>query len=206
MRQPAATHLKCRQAVKGTYPPILDELGRGAPVGLVGIGGGCIANTAMATFENRSRVFVKSVTGGHEKFESEMFEREAEGLRALAAARVIRVPEVLAVGEQALVLEMIQAAPKKHDFAEDFGRRFAALHHQRGKSCGFAHDNFIGASRQYNDPLGGPWDAAADDDGSTWPEFFLERRLRTQVCLATSNGYGRELEHLLNRAEVLIIG
>jgi fructosamine-3-kinase len=131
----------------------------------------------------------------------EMFEREAEGLRALAATRVIRVPRVLAIGGHALVLEMIDAAPRKPDFAADFGRRIAALHDHRGKTCGFMHANFIGASAQDNAPLVGPWNEALEDDGSCWPEFFLQRRLRIQTAMATRNGYGRELELMLDRAE-----
>jgi len=199
MRQPAATKLKAGQTVRGTYPSILDQLGRGAPVNLVGVGGGCIAQARVATFEDGSKVFVKCAAGA-----PEMFRREAEGLRALAAARAIRVPDVLAVDEQALVLEMIRQAPKKRGFAEAFGQDFAMLHRHRGKACGFARDNFIGSTRQLNEPLDGPWDQAADD-GSTWPEFFMERRLRFQVRLATSQGHSHELEHLLDRAELRII-
>jgi fructosamine-3-kinase len=185
--------------VSGSYPSILDELGRGTPVNLVIISGGCIADARVATFEDGSKVFVKCAAGA-----PEMFRREAEGLRALAAAKAIRVPQVLAVDEQALVLEMIQQAPKKQGFAEAFGQGFAMLHRHRGKACGFPHDNFIGSTRQPNQPLEGPWDQA-DDDGSTWPEFFMERRLRFQVRLAASKGHGHELEHLLDRAEALII-
>ena len=185
--------------MSGSYPSILDELGRGAPVNLVIISGGCIADARVATFEDGSKVFVKCAAGA-----PEMFRREAEGLRALAAAKAIRVPEVLAVDEQSLVLEMIRQAPKKRGFAEAFGQDFAMLHRHRGKACGFPHDNFIGSTRQPNQPLDGPWEQAVDD-GSAWPEFFMERRLRFQVRLATSEGYGHELERLLDRAEARII-
>jgi len=169
-----------------TYPTILDELGRGEPVQLAGIGGGCIADARVATFADGSSVFVKSVAGA-----PGMFEREAEGLRALASAAAIRIPEVLAVGAGALVLEMIHEAPKKDGFFESFGRAFAKLHEHRGPSFGFPHDNFIGSTPQCNQSL----------DGSRWPEFFLERRLRFQTKLAVERGHGHEIEHLLDRAE-----
>jgi fructosamine-3-kinase len=172
-----------------TYPAILDELDRGEPVQLTGIGGGCIADARVATFADGSRVFVKSVAGA-----PGMFEREAEGLRALAEAGAIRIPEVLAVGKEALVLEMIHEAPKKAGFFESFGRAFARLHDHRGPSFGFPHDNFIGSTTQCNQPL----------DGSGWPEFFLERRLRFQAQLAVDRGHGHEIERLLDRAEGLI--
>ena len=197
-------HIEGRTTVSGAYPSILDELGRGAPVKLVNIGGGCIANARVATFEDGSKVLVKCAVGAPKMFKPNMFKREAEGLRALAAAAAIRVPDVLAVDEQALVLEMMRQAPKKRGFFESFGQDFALLHSHRGKACGFGHDNFIGSTSQLNQPLGGPWDEAADD-GSTWPEFFMERRLRFQVRLAMSEGYGSELEHLLGRAETRII-
>jgi len=169
-----------------SYPAILDELGRGEPVQLAAIGGGCIADARVATFADGSSVFVKCAAGA-----PGMFEREAEGLRALTSAAAIRIPEVLAVGAGALVLEMIHEAPKKNGFFESFGRSFAILHEHRGPSFGFPHDNFIGSTPQCNQPL----------DGFGWPEFFLERRLRFQAKLATDRGHGHEIEHLLDRAE-----
>jgi protein-ribulosamine 3-kinase len=184
--------------MSGAYPSILDELGRGAPVSLEGIGGGCIADARVVTFEDGSKVFIKCATGT-----PEMFRREAEGLRALADAAAIRVPEVLAVNEQALVLELIQQGPKDRYFFEIFGKNFASLHRHRGQACGFPHDNFIGSTPQINEPLGGPWNEA-NDDGCGWPEFFMERRLRFQVRLAASGGHRHELAHLLDRAEARI--
>ena len=169
-----------------TYPAILDELGRGAPVQLTGIGGGCIADARVATFADGSSVFVKCAAGA-----PGMFEREAEGLRALASTAAIRIPEVLAVGAGALVLEMIHEARKKDGFSSLLGGASPNLHDHRGPSFGFPHDNFIGSTVQCNQPL----------DGFGWPEFFLERRLRFQAKLAASRGHGREIEHLLDHAE-----
>jgi fructosamine-3-kinase len=183
------------------YPPILDELGLGNPVQLTRIGGGCIADAQVATFADGSSVFVKCAQGA-----AGMFEREAEGLRALSSAAAIRIPEVVAVGSEALVLEMIHEAPKKRGFFESFGRRFAKLHGHHGPSFGFPHDNFIGSTPQCNEPLDGPWAAVANEgaaieDGSRWPEFFLQRRLRFQVELAARRGHGHDAARLLDRAE-----
>jgi len=185
--------------VPDRYPSILDELGRGAPVALRGIGGGCIADAAVAAFGDGTRVFVKRAAG-----RPDMFHREAEGLRVLAAARAIRVPEVLAVSDQALVLELIEPAPRRPDFAADFGRRFERLHEHRGKACGFFNDNYIGATPQPNRPLDADWDRAQEDNGSGWPRFWIERRLRFQAQLASERGAGTELAQLLDRAEPLI--
>jgi fructosamine-3-kinase len=153
----------------------------------------------VAVFADGSKVFVKRAAAL-----PGMFEAEAEGLQALAAARVIRVPAVLACSTDALVLEMVESAPRMPGFAEDFGRRFAALHRQRGATCGFPHDNFIGATPQPNRPLRANWEEAAPDGGTGWPEFFLERRLRFQARLATQRGDGGELARLLDRAETRI--
>ena len=174
---------------------ILESLGRGVPIQIDPVGGGCIAEAAVAVFGDGSRVFVKRSAAA-----SGMFEAEAEGLRALAAANAIRVPQVLAVAATALVLEWVEAGPRKADFFEDFGRRFAALHRSRGKACGFPGDNFIGSTPQPNRPLDAAWDEASEDDGGGWPAFFLERRLRFQARLAGRRD-GGELVRLLDRAE-----
>ena len=187
-----------------SYPLILDELGAGPPIGLAGISGGCIADAAIAIFEDGSKVFIKSA-GKLAHAAPEMFQREAEGLLALAVAGALRVPEVLAISEEALVLELIRQAPKKRGFAEAFGQGLAKLHDYRAKTCGFPQDNFIGSTRQLNAPLHSSWDKAGKDDGSTWPEFFIERRLRFQARLAASSGYGHEFEQLLDRAELRIV-
>ena len=48
-----------------------------------------------------------------------MFVREAQGLRALAAAQAIRVPAVLAVSDKSLVLERIRPGQAGKDFFRD---------------------------------------------------------------------------------------
>lgn len=179
-----------------SYPAILDSLDRGKPEDVSAVGGGCIAQAAVATFADGSKAFVKRAAG-----EPKMFEREAEGLRALGAVSALRVPEVLAVSGDALVLEFIEQGSRAEDFFTDFGRRFALLHQDRGSVCGFAHDNFIGATPQPNQPVVDSWDEAIEGDGLDWPEFYLERRLRFQVELAAENGHGPELAKLLDRAE-----
>lgn len=175
MRKPAASAL--------AVPQLLNKLGRGAPVSMKAVGGGCIARASIATFADGLTVFVKTKQGS-----PGMFEREAEGLAALAEADAIRVPAVLAVGEGVLVLEAIQSAPKCAGFAELFGEQFASLHRHQGSFFGFYSDNFIGATEQLNSRVG---------NGDCWPDFFFERRLLYQVKLAARNGYGHELQQLL---------
>ena len=178
------------------YPPILDRLGKGPPVKLAGVGGGCIADSRVVAFADGSTVFVKCVAGA-----PGMFVREAEGLAALAETRAIRVPDVLAVGDDALVLENIEQGSGGAGFFETFGRQFARLHRRRGPACGFEHDNFIGSTQQVNQPLSGPLPDEGQGDGEDWPDFFLERRLRFQVHLAAVRGHGETLAKLLGACE-----
>ncbi|MBT8046958.1 MAG: phosphotransferase [Xanthomonadales bacterium] len=190
----------------GRYPKILDQLGRGCPVKLDRVGGGCIADARVAVFADGSQVFIKTLENA-----PGMFECEATGLRELARAGAIRVPEVLAVGNNALVLELIRATARRPDFFESFGRAFAHLHQHHGPGCGFSQDNFIGSTPQHNAPLAGDWEslsgrADGTDDGSSWPGFFLQRRLRFQVRLAAERGHGQDLTRLLDRAEDRITG
>ena len=179
----------------GDYPSLLDTLGRGAPVALRGVSGGCIADARIAEFADGGSVFVKSGGGS--------FRQEAAGLEELAAARAIRVPRVLAVDDGALVLERIESAPPCRGFFGIFGRRFAKLHECRGRACGFTADNAIGSTPQPNAPLEADWAALPDrpGDGADWPDFYVERRLRFQAELAARNGHGDALRRLLDRAE-----
>ena len=172
-------------------PAVLGKLGRGDPINLQPVGGGCIAQAQIATFSDGYRVFIKSAEGL-----PGMFACEAQGLSELSAAGAIRIPEVLAVSDNELVLEAIVSAPKRPDFFEVFGRQFARLHRHHGTIFGFENDNFIGSTVQQNSPIG-----AGDD----WPGFFFEKRLRFQAELADRNGHGSEMLRLLERGELHIL-
>jgi len=167
---------------------------------MVSVGGGCIADARVATFADGTRVFVKCAAAS-----AGLFECEAQGLAALAETGAIRVPRVVAVNREALVLEFIRSAPKKPGFTRTFGRSLASLHQHRGKTFGFPHDNFIGSTPQCNEPLTGSWTEAGSDNGSAWPAFFMQRRLRFQVNLALNNGFGQELQRLLDRSEARML-
>ncbi len=191
--------------VAAKFPVELEQLGRGAPLSLRACGGGCIASAAIAQFADGSRVFVKSIEpGNNTSVGPDVFAREAEGLQVLTAAGSLRIPAVLACGSHALVLELIETGTPGPEFFSAFGRALAELHEHRGGACGFVHDNYLGASPQPNQPVRGPWQDTPAGDGSDWPEFFMQRRLRYQVALACARGAGDELLVLLDRAEQAI--
>jgi len=114
----------------------------------------------------------------------EPYQREVEGLRALAAVGAVRVPEpiqVRSIGDRAyLVTEWIESAEPNSGngaFFETFGRRLAALHRLSvGRRIGSDSDNFLGASRQINRP------------SDSWEDFVAQNRLGIQIRWATDSG------------------
>jgi fructosamine-3-kinase len=139
--------------------------------------GGCIHQAWRVELADGRRVFVKASRQAPEG----VFAAEAEGLAALARPGVLRVPAVLAVGEGAgwrfLALELVRAGAAEAGFSARFGRQLAAHHRATVQErCGFAHDNWLGASPQPNG-----W---AED----WCDFWRRRRLGHQLDLVRRAG------------------
>lgn len=142
------------------------------------VGGGCI-HRALEIEDGSRRYFVK-LNG---EAAAPMFEAEADGLAAIAAAGAIRVPEVvcsgIAGGESFLVLEHLEMGGRADPAA--MGRALARLHRAAGPAYGWPRDNYIGATPQLN---------GTDGD---WPRFYAGRRLRPQLEWARANGCSRRL-------------
>jgi protein-ribulosamine 3-kinase len=126
---------------------------------------------------------------------------EAQGLEELAGTQALKVARVLARGtthEAAfLALEWIEAVAPDARCEARLGAGLAALHGHTAARCGYAHENFIGATPQQN--------AWMDD----WAAFFRERRLRPQLALAAQRGFAAELscgERLLEAVPALLAG
>lgn len=134
--------------------------------------GGCIAQAFCATARSGEQFFIKHCPGN-----SAMFAAEAAGLRALGATQTLRIPQVLAVGDSYLALEMVPAGRPASAFMETFGRLFAEMHQTCGETYGFPQDTWLGKTRQQNDPE------------ESWPAFFYEARIVAQLQLAERNGY-----------------
>jgi fructosamine-3-kinase len=126
--------------------------GIGEVVSSSALAGGDIAEVERAELADGRTVVVK-----HTPYEASL---EAEGLRALAAAGV-RVPEVLAVDPDVLVLEYVTAAGD----LEALGAELATAHGTGGDRFGWHRDNVIGPLPQAN-----PWT-------DSYGEFFVEHRL-----------------------------
>ncbi len=165
-------------------------------------GGGCIHRAEIVELKDGRRYFVKSNSAPPPG----IFEREAEGLAALAATNTLKVPQLLGIGTEPsafLVMEAIDIGPPGTEFNTTFGRRFAGLHlanreaGSRIDRFGFDHDNHLGATPQPNTWTG------------DWTDFFRRYRLGHQLALARSSGVSdrtmdRLGDRLLGRLEELI--
>jgi len=162
---------------------------------VIPVGGGSISTALKAILEGAESVFAKISPQSND-----MFLKEANGLAELAKARAIRVPRVLFVDEEVLILEyLLPSSPSsKKKFFEEFGRQFAGLHRCTSEAFGFSEDNYIGSTPQKNLP-----------HTSSWRSFFHTHRLEFQFRLAEKNGYVESrfkalYDRLENRLEDLI--
>jgi protein-ribulosamine 3-kinase len=156
--------------------------------GMSSVGGGCIADSQIVSTRSGKKHFLK------QGFSNGMFEKEAHGLQELARPGVIRIPKVINIGEDYLLLEHIDSGSRKKDFFEDFGRQFALLHKYSSDKFGFFEDNFIGSTPQKN--------VASEEEASHWPAFYWNNRLLFQFRLAEENGYAhQELSSLFSKLE-----
>lgn len=140
------------------------------------LGGGDI-NSAYKISTNAGDFFLKYNYA--DRF-PRMFETEARGLKLLAGAGEITVPNVRFYDETDnyafLVLDYIESSKKVKNYWQVFGKELAMLHKHEGEKFGLDHDNYIGSLHQSNKPK------------NTWREFFVEERLMKQVELARKSG------------------
>jgi fructosamine-3-kinase len=124
------------------------------------------------------------------------FAAEAAGLRWLAEADAVPVPEVLAVTEAALVISMIPAGRATPSAAFQFGAELARLHAAGAESFGAPWRGFIASLRLDNTPA------------RAWPQWYARRRLQPYLRLAVDSGAlrpedGRLVEAVMDRIESL---
>jgi fructosamine-3-kinase len=105
------------------------------------------------------------------------FAAEANGLRWLAEAAAVPVPEVLAVGSSALVIAMIPPGRPTPEAAFGFGEDLARLHAAGADRFGAPWPGFI---------AGLPLDNGAGPEG--WAEWYASRRLLPYLRLAVDAG------------------
>ncbi len=134
-------------------------------------GGGCIAQASVISTSAGQSYFLK------QGFKGDMFKKEANGLVELKKANAIRIPELIVVSDDFLLLEAIESGIKGNAFFKNFGEAFANLHRQTNKHFGFFENNYIGSTPQINTL------------SNSWIDFYFQHRLLYQYQLAEQNGY-----------------
>lgn len=147
------------------------------------VSGGCISDAEIIKTKTGKSYFVKTNSNS----EKDMFLKEANGLRELAKAKVIRIPNVIYADDNFIIIENIIQHKKSKSFWENFGRDFARLHKFTNKYFGFDEDNYIGSTPQLNIP--------SKIESFSWLEFYFNKRLLFQYKLVEKNGYAGEELH-----------
>jgi len=154
------------------------------------VSGGCINDARILQIDSGKQFFIKT---NYNNLPG-MFFNEANGLKELAKANAIRVPKIIYVEENFILLEAIKSASKSNNFFEDFGRRFARLHKYSDKYFGFYENNYIGSTQQINIP--------DDSEQTDWTRFYFNKRLKFQFNLAEKKGFsGIELKNAFSKLE-----
>ena len=137
----------------------------------------------MLTLSGGRRAFAKAVAASGQDGASPSgevaaaFAAEANGLRWLAEAAAVPVPEVLAVGPEALVIVMLAPGPATPEAAFQFGTDLARLHAAGADRFGAPWPGFIASLPLDNTP-----------DAAGWPQWYAHRRLLPFLTRAADAG------------------
>jgi fructosamine-3-kinase len=136
------------------------------------VAGGDVATATKLRLNDGTQVLMKSLSNAPEG----LFQAEARGLRWLAEAGALRVPEVLAVDGDCLIVRWVEQGRAGTDAAESFGRALTVLHAAGADRFGAAQDGYIAKLPLPNRPA------------DTWAEFYAVRRLLPYLKLARDRG------------------
>ncbi len=128
----------------------------------------------MITLSGGRRAFAKAVPPGGDEMAA-AFAAEANGLRWLAEAAAVPVPEVIAVTPSALVISMIPPGRPTPEAAFGFGADLARLHAAGADRFGAPWQGFIASL-----PLDNEGGAGATD----WAQWYAAHRLLPYLRLA----------------------
>jgi fructosamine-3-kinase len=110
----------------------------------------------------------------------DIFEKEAHGLRLLAANCPLTVPEVYHFGQlddfNYLLMEWVESGERSIDYWEKLGEGLAQLHMTSQESFGLSESNYISSLTQSNVLT------------ATWVDFFIAQRLEPLLGKAYFEG------------------
>ena len=125
----------------------LADNGFGKIVRQQSVGGGCINDSRRLHLDTGKSLFLKQ----HTQAPEDMFHSEAVSIAALGKRQALRVPTVLHVEEDFILLEDLgQSSPRKQ-YWTDLGEGLAQLHSEKYPQFGFNINNYCGLTPQQND-------------------------------------------------------
>jgi len=142
------------------------------------VGGGDINEAWQVTLADGTEAFVKT----RAQARPGEYAAEAFGLEWLGEPQALQVPRVLEVGEDYLALEWIEPGRLDTAGTEELGRGLAAIH-TAGSPC------FGDPRATAGEPTRFGSLALSNEATPDWPSFFVERRLRPLVKLASEQGW-----------------
>jgi fructosamine-3-kinase len=140
-----------------------------------------------ATLDDGREAFVKEAAGGSRAGE---LAAEANGLRWLAEAGAVRVPDVISVDEDMLVIEMLSPRAPTVAAARDLGAGLARLHAAGAPAFGAPWPGYIAGL-----PL-------PNDAGTDWAAWYAEHRILPYARMARDRGGLRAADAALVEAVV----
>jgi fructosamine-3-kinase len=138
--------------------------------------GGSINAASRITLDDGADLFVKTWSQAAPVPEG-FFAAEAAGLRWLAGAGAVAVPEVVVELDTLLALAWVPPGSATPATAERFGRELAALHRAGAPAFGAPWPGFIGRLPQENAASPGPW-----------PGWFEAHRLAPHLRTSADRG------------------
>lgn len=140
------------------------------------VGGGNI-NSAYCLHTHTGKLMLKT---NSKSTYPQMFVREAEGLKAIAATNTIAVPDVILQDDfddtSILVLGWVDGRRATEKASAEMGLQLAAMHKNSAGYFGFEHNNYMGSLPQGN------------RKHDNWLGFFIEERLQPMVKMAVDKG------------------
>lgn len=152
------------------------------------VSGGDI-NQAFKLYTNNAPLFLK--LNDAKRF-PRMFEKECNGLVALAETTGWKVPRIILQGsngnEQWLLLEWLEKQPAHPNAMYGFGQALAHMHQREQAFFGWQDNNFIGSLEQINDKR------------EHWIDFFIDCRICPMLSKLLQTGRIRkdEVERLMD--------